>query len=386
MPVLLNLAFRSTEWITFDTLRIMNRFGLITFAIILAIRVAPVIAQTQQSGQPEGMDLMRSALASYQAGKMEEAEAKARKALSISPKDPRIHIFLAYVYVEQKKLKEASEAFGKAIKLNPTDKDVYLVKAQVDNLRNAQSEALASVRKAIELDPKFADAHLLLGKMLENDLRQADKAIAAYQTAVSINPQLFQAHEALAELFVYKKDLKSAEENYRKSVALDPKHTAGRNDLGRMLVEQGRLAEARELWEGRTSDEDDTRPTFIAMLTRAEKLKRATEAAAQHPNDPVVLVELGFAVMEGDSWVFDERQRRAIVHFRKALALKPDYVRAQYGIVKAYIELESTLPADIKNLNLELVKLRKVDAKLADEMVEYRKKYQGELIAEPFKP
>ena len=290
------------------------------------------------------------------------------------------------MYVAQKKLKEASEAFGKAIKLNPTDKEVYLIKAQVDNLRNAQSEAWKVYERQLNSIRSLPMLTCCLARCLRTILdRQLKRSLHIRRQSASIR-SYFRHTRLSAEIFVYKKDLKSAEENYRKSIALDPKHTAGRNDLGRMLVEQGRLAEARELWEGRTSDEDDTRPTFIAMLTRAEKLKRATEAAAQHPNDPVVLVELGFAVMEGDSWVFDERQRRAIVHFRKALALKPDYVRAQYGIVKAYIELESTLPADNKNLNLELVKLRKLDAKLADEMVEYRKKYQGELIAEPFKP
>ena len=77
---------------------------------------------------------------------------------------------------------------------------------------------------------------------------------------------------------------------------------AGRNDLGRMLVEQGRLAEARELWEGRTSDEDDTRPTFIATFAGRE-LKRATEAVAKHPDDPARPRDWDLRRMVGDSWV-----------------------------------------------------------------------------------
>lgn len=335
---------------------------------------------------------MQAAIAAHKQGKMDEAEAKGKKALALSPKDPNIHVFLAYVYLEQDKGKEASEAFAAALKLKPTDKGIYFVKAQVDSLRGATADALKAVRKAIELDPRYAEAHELLGQLLEHDDSQAAKAISAYQTALSINPALYKSHEGLAKLFDYQvrktgeqQYLKTAEEHFKKSIELDPKHAAGRFDLGRMFVEQGRLVEARELWEGRTSEEDDIRPTFIAMLERAENLKRTTEAATQRPNDPVALVDLGFATMVGDSWVVDLRQERAIVHFKKALELKPDYARAQYGIVKAYIELANVRPGKIKDVDREMVKLRKLDPKLADEMLAYRKNYQGELIAPAFK-
>ena len=72
-----------------------------------------------------------------------------------------------------------------------------------------------------------------------------------------------------------------------------------------------------------------------------------------------------------------------MVHFKKALELKPDYARAQMGIVKAYIELASMRTEDNKNVDRELAKLRKLDAKLAAEMINYRKSFTGELIASP---
>jgi len=369
----------------------MKKLRLVLLVIILVTTVAPLSAQSEPPVPPEVMELMRSAIAAHKERKWEEAEVKAKKALAISPNDRRIHIFLAYVYLEQNRGKDASESFAIAIKLEPTDKQVYLVKAQVDNLRGAQKEALEGVNKALELDPKFAEAHLLLGQVLEHDDSQSAKAIAAYETALSLDPSLFLAHERLGKHFDNekwktedKKYWKTAEEHFRQSIALDPKHMAGRFELGRILVEQGRLAEARELWEGRISDEDNNiRPTFFEKLQRAENLKRTTEAVAQRPNDPVALVELGFATMEGDSWVVDMRQERALVHFKKALALKPDYARAQYGIVKAYIELASIRENEKKNVDRELAKLQKLDPKLAAEMIQYRKTYTGDLIALP---
>src|ERR1700686_421931 len=157
----------------------------------------------------------------------------------------------------------------------------------------------------------------------------------------------------------------------------------GRFALGRMLVKQGRLSEARELWESRTSDEDRTFPQFIELLKRAENLKRATDALAKNPKDPDALIDMGLAVMDGDSWVVDGRQKRALVYFRKALELRPNYARAQYGICKAFIQGVDGSKDEKKTVDHELAKLRQLDTKLADELEENGKKYLGGLIAYP---
>jgi len=158
---------------------------------------------------------------------------------------------------------------------------------------------------------------------------------------------------------------------------------AGRFTLGRMMVKQGRLTEARQLWEGRTSDEDRTYPQFIELLKRAENLKRATDTLAKKPNDPNALVDMGLAVMDGDHWVVDGRQKRALVYFREALKIKSDFARAQYGICKAFIQGVDGSKDEKKIVDRELEKLRQLDSALAAEMDEYRKKYVSGLIADP---
>ena len=118
-------------------------------------------------------------------------------------------------------------------------------------------------------------------------------------------------------------------------------------------------------------------PNLITLLDRAEKLKAATDALAQRPNDPDALVAMGLAVMEGDSWVVDRRQERAVEYFRQALKLKPDHASAQYAICKAYIQLADTFKDQKKLADDELAKMRQLNAKLADELEEYRKNYAG---------
>ena len=347
------------------------------FTLILFFGLA-----TAQTQQPSGRaaDLLRTALQLYQEGKHEEAFTKCKQSLALNPKEYRAHVLLGYIYGAQQKLDLAAASFAQAIRLEPKDKEVYLVKAQVDFLRNKHDQALAAAQKAIALDPKYGEAQLMFGALLKDDPKRRPEAIAALRAAIDINPKLVAAYDDLGDVLKNAKQLKEAEAVYRQGMLADPKRMAGRFALGRMLVEQGRLQEARELWDGRTTDEDRIMPSFITVLTRAENMKRARAAIVENPNDPDALVDMGLAVMDGDHWVVDDRQKRAIVLFKKALDIKPDYPRAQHAIVKAYIQLADADPTENKNLDLELAKLRKLDPKIGAEMDQYRKEYVGGFI------
>jgi tetratricopeptide (TPR) repeat protein len=341
-----------------------------------------VNATTQETPQ-ELIQLVRKADELYKAGKPDEAITTLSKAAELYPRDYRPHLLMGFVYRAQAKFKSASESFATAIRLQPNEKDLYVLKVEVDQNRNAHDEALKTVQKVLELDPRFARGHMLLGSMLKWDPATRAQAIKAFETALEIDPTLYLAYEELGDVFREAKQENRAEELYRKGIEKDPKHMAGRFELGRMLVKQGRLEEARVLWNERTADDDQTFPQFITVLTRAESLKRATESLAQKPNDPDAQIEMGFAVMEGDHWVVDNRQERAIVYFRKALELKPNYARAQQAIVKAMIQRADTFPSENKKVDAEMKKLRDLDPKLADDMEQYRKTYKGGLIAAP---
>jgi tetratricopeptide (TPR) repeat protein len=341
-------------------------------SIAVAASAACVRPQASETDQ-----LVQEAYFLLQQRRFDEALAKSLKATALSPKDFRAHALAGYAYFGQRKLKSASEEFAEAIHLEPQRKELYMAKAEIDYLRNAHEEALETYRNVIKIDPSYAEAYAKIGSILRFDEKRREEAIAAIENAIKLNPKMLSAYDDLGDLFAYAKDYKRAEETFRKGMAADPKHMAGRFSLGRMMVKQGLLAEARELWEGRTSDEDRTMPSFIDLLTRAENLKLATDALVKKPKDPDALIEMGFAVMEGDSWVVDGRQKRAIGYFRQALELKTDSARAQYGIVKALIQIIDTFKTEKPQFDLEMGKLRQLDPKLADELEEYRKNYVG---------
>ena len=350
--------------------------------LVLVLFVVPAVAQQQER---EADELFKDAVRLYQDGRFDEALTRCLKATELNPNDYRPRGLAGYIYTVQRKYKSASDALAEAVRLEPRAKELYLVKAKADQFRNAVPEAIAATRKAIEVDPNYAEAHALLGELIGFKKERTTEGITALRTAIKLNPKLLDSYKTLGDVLAYTKDEKGAEEAYRQGMAADPKRMTGRFELGHLLVKQGRLAEARKLWDERTSDRDNGFPQFIQVLKRAENMERAKESLAKKPDDPEALVEMGMAVMDGDHWVLDGRQKRAVVYFRRALELKPDFARAQYGVVKAYIQGVDFAKDESKTVDVELAKLRKLDTKLASELDEYRKTYVSGIRATPVK-
>jgi tetratricopeptide (TPR) repeat protein len=302
-------------------------YTLLTLIIITGFSVTSILAESNLnslriniSNERDDIEtLVKNAFELYKQKKYEEALAMCAKAQKLSPTDFRPNIIIGFIYFEQKKYKSASEEFGKSISLKPTVQG-YMFKASADEQNGDIEQAISSYRKAIELEPKLAEAYWAIGEILIKNEKRRDEAISAYQSAVKLNPQFNLNYEYLGEnILNIEKDEKLAEYVFRKQIAADEKKMTGRFALGRLLVKQGRLKEARELWEGRTSDKDNTLPGFIIILTRAEKLKQATDELAKKPTDPEALLQMGFAVMDGDSWVSDGRQEKAIEYFKECV-------------------------------------------------------------------
>ena len=76
---------------------------------------------------------------------------------------------------------------------------------------------MSAAKQAIKLDPGYAQAYLMVGTLLRWDKQRQAEAITAYETALSINPQLWSAYDELGAIFESANEQKRAE---------DPRHKA----------------------------------------------------------------------------------------------------------------------------------------------------------------
>lgn len=145
-----------------------------------------------------------------------------------------------------------------------------------------------AARRATELAPRDALAHVLYGvstarwgqaKGILRSLTLLPDVRAATRRSLELDPRLAVAY-ALAGYVdfevpaVFGGSLERAEEAFRTGLQLDPRFTAMRVGLARVLVRQDRLAEARRELEAVLAE---TAPTSLADWTvkdrpRAEKL------------------------------------------------------------------------------------------------------------------
>src|SRR4029077_8579036 len=92
------------------------------------------------------------------------------------------------------------------------------------------------------LIPKSARLLYTYGAYLDKR-GQLDAAIAQYQRALEVDPNLTDAHSELATALMTKGDTQKAEAHYREAARLDPKRTDVHCNLGSLLLAEGKTSQ-----------------------------------------------------------------------------------------------------------------------------------------------
>jgi tetratricopeptide (TPR) repeat protein/predicted Ser/Thr protein kinase len=115
----------------------------------------------------------------------------------------------------------------------------YSLKGSFLSLRDLVEKALDIERRALAIDPKLADAHVWMGAALLG-LGRTDEAISAIQTAIRLEPDNGQAHQALARaLWVGKGDFAAAIPEFERAIELNPEAGYSYLQLGLLLAWEG---------------------------------------------------------------------------------------------------------------------------------------------------
>ncbi|MCC7153936.1 MAG: winged helix-turn-helix domain-containing protein [Bryobacterales bacterium] len=175
--------------------------------------------------------------------------------------------------------------------------------------------AISSFEKAIELDPNYAPAYagladcynqlgtVLIGARPPSESRPL--AIAAARRALAIDPELAEAHAALAYARLFDWDWQAAEEGLRRSLQLNASYPQAHQWYAFYLAFRGRGDEA------------------VAEIRKAEEL------------DPLSLI-----VKTQVGWIlhFDRRYDEAIEQFRTVLTIDPNYLWGLWQLGMAYAQ------------------------------------------------
>ena len=137
-------------------------------------------------------------------GKLDEAVAEFKKAVSINPSLIEAYLSLGIVYVRKGMLDEAIAEWKKAITINPNLTNAHLNLGVAYHSKGMVDDAITEYKKALSINPNFAEANYNLG-IAYGSKGMLDEEIAEYKKAISINPNFADAYHNLAMAYLTKK-------------------------------------------------------------------------------------------------------------------------------------------------------------------------------------
>ncbi len=205
-------------------------------------------------------------------------------------------------------LGQAVALFERAISKDPTFARAYASLAMAwgrmagggyEDFSVVVAKAEPAARKAIELDPELAEAHVAMASV-GTYLDRFDQAVAEAEEAVRINPNLSEAHLTLAILYSSQRGLDDALKEFQRAYELDPLFYVTGNFVALVARMAGKMSLAWDVLS-RLKETSPKNPRVYVSLAewymtngdfvRAQEMLEATRQIS--PSEPLMLVDQG---------------------------------------------------------------------------------------------
>ena len=194
-------------------------------------------------------------LATYQCGRLDEAEGFFLQAITIKSDFAQIYSSYARMLHDRKRLGEAVACYEKAITLDPDYAEAYCDRGLVlDELKRFDA-GVASYDSAVALSPDYAMAYNNRGGALKS-LNRLAEAVASYDKAISINPAYALAYSNRGVALKGLKRIDEALGNQDTSIILTPDYGDAYWNKGLVKLLCGDFTEGWNLYEWRKKAKD----------------------------------------------------------------------------------------------------------------------------------
>jgi len=194
-----------------------------------------------------------------------------------------------------------------------------------------QEKAFVAVEKALSLDPDLAEAHLARGRLLWTPANHFphEAALREFRRALASNPNLDEAHHQLALIYIHIGLLDKAQVEAQNAVAINPSNTPARYRVGEAMLFQARYNEALTVFEGTPKGFNpsvkgsETAWALFQLGRRQEAAAKIDESLKSHPEDTAgafagmqaILLAAAGNTREAERKIQDAAAKRAYGHF-----------------------------------------------------------------------
>lgn len=229
-----------------------------------------------------------------QLGHWQNEIALESRAVAVSPADALSRHRLADALRRDGRADEAIPHLERALELAPEHGWAYAELADLLSRNNEIDRAIALYEQAITLSPRLDRAHVNLGLALSRLDRLADarphleRGLALHASAPQLSElspdSLAAPHLALADALIDDGELDAAIAHYRSALAIDPRRSRARSNLGLALAEAGHFEQALPLLEDSLTVDDRSAKVQAGLARTYAQLGRLHDAVRHFRN------------------------------------------------------------------------------------------------------
>ncbi len=285
-------------------------------------------------------ELFRRGVASFQTGKLEDAERCFKKVLRQVPKHVAALNLLAIVLTELKKYKEAEPYLQSALNINSKSDVTFYNYGIILKALKRPSDALERFNQALSINSTVAETWNNRGTVL-SDLRRYGEAIADFDRAILLNSNYSDAYcnkgKSLFELKCHNEAL----EAYEEAIALKADLAEAWLGRGNVFADLRRYIEAFAAYDRALVLKPDLADAWLGRGNVFGNRKQYDEAFAAYDKALALKPDSAEAWNgQGNCFVELKRYDEALTAYDKALELKPDSAEAWLGRGNAFCELK----------------------------------------------
>lgn len=248
----------------------------------------------------------------------------------LEPETAEPYIDLGYGYLKAAELGLAMDSFEEVTERFPERAVGWRNLAEVLHLADRKPEATRAAKRALKLEPDHPDNHFTLARALGGERLKA--ALASYRSGLALRPNDEHALAEMGKLLLEKGRFAQAAPKLEQAIAAAPREKENYRLLGDARLQMGQFDKALEAWSRGHAiaeyDADFLRKLAFGKLTAADTALRDASAALEYartaqlvtPRDPDIATEIALALVELGQ--FEE----ALVAVKRAEELRADRV------------------------------------------------------------
>jgi putative PEP-CTERM system TPR-repeat lipoprotein len=278
----------------------------------------------------------------FDEGRLTHAYAFLKKAVELDPKNVQAQIKLGEASLARGAIKDARDAAKLALDREPSNEEALLLLANTARTGPEETETTRIVERLRNANKDCAGYHLVMGRMLllHRDSSGAEKETRA---AMALDPKSSAGYEDLGEIFLLQRDAKQAGQAFRTAAQLAPLRSARRLRDIDFRIRTGAGAEAKKDLAELCKNAPDYIPAWVYAMKMALAERRYDDCAAAIQT--ILFRDLGnydAVTARGLLKMARNDPAGAVADLQKAEELFPHALQVKYELALAYERLGDT--------------------------------------------